>query len=375
MQRPALPGRGSAHRALVFALATRRVAGRAGVERGRLLNIVVAEEDLGVDRIDENRVRRGATVVPHVEHDRLVGWPNAVGGRRKGHEPHSLEVIQPRRSEGEPAVDVLAGAEREHRKVLADVGRGHQPGLLGAEHGLRGSSPVSRRRRRDVRDLAADHANRNQAVLRSRQSTEGLAEEHGMAVVARHFRVVQYLEIRDSLVRQTEERLVGADEAAGRRDGIAAESGREVAAVVDQRRRRAVLVPGHVGAEAGHDCLLRGRRRHARHTRIEIWKTLLRLKDVPDALRSPGQGQDRSGKGDHSEEEKPGQPHESASSEPGFLDASARRDGDLRSPLGVPPTKCAPAKSGGTYTQLGRKCNLGYLGRFRKGKFAYLKRP
>ena len=252
--------------------------------RREALRSVLPEEDVAALRVDEG-CEGGRRAGRDVENVRLVCGPNPVRRRWQRDEPCPLRLRETGHVEDGPGglgADVRDVTERH---VPPDVGCRPEPCGLRGEGRRAGGIAVSRGRGRDVGDLPAGDADGDQPILRRGQAAEALAEDHCMPVVSAHLRVAQQFEVRDSSVGQTEQSLVRADPGQRGARGVAAQPGREVAAVLEERLRGAETAPGRRCAEAGDDPKLRRGRENGARARVEVGQRIIGLRHIPEAER------------------------------------------------------------------------------------------
>ncbi len=227
--------------------------GRGMVERrrgredlpGRVVRGVVddpvADEQrsaLGVD------VAHRPELLGNVHQEHLVGLPNAVRGCRHRDEACTRGLGVALDVHHRPAV--LGADVRDRARRLSGGLRGGADGGVRRECDGAGELCVRRQRGRQERDLAVDHADRDETVATRVEPAERLAEEDGAA--GAELRRVDELERGELALREAEQLPVCAQVRAGGRDVVGREAGGEVRARVGKRLGRAELVEPRLGA-------------------------------------------------------------------------------------------------------------------------------
>ena len=217
---------------------------------GRLVDEALAREDRAAAAVDEHAVR-GRLGAVGLRHDRLVRRHVPVE-RRERHRLGALKVVDAREPERlEAGTALLERDDLRERALLARVRGGLLDRLLGVERRLRGQRLVTVDRARGGDDAPAVRpldADRHEAAAGGLEAADRLAQRDGVAGAAGQRRGADELEVLGRA--ELEELLVGVEPRARRRGGaVALHAGRERAARVDERRRRAELVPRHLGAQ------------------------------------------------------------------------------------------------------------------------------
>ena len=211
---------------------------------GRVVDDPVADEQrsaLGVD------VAHGTELLGNVHQEHLVGPPNAVRGCRHRDEACSRRLGVALDVHHGPAV-LGSGVRDRARRLSCSLCGGAHGVVCGECDGAR-ELCLRRQRGRQERDLAVDHADRDETVATSVEPAERLAEEDSAARA--ELRRVDELERGELALRETEQLPACAQVRTRGRDVVGWKPRGEVRTRVGERLGRPELV--EAGFVAGLD--------------------------------------------------------------------------------------------------------------------------